>query len=58
MRPFHYLIARPYLKQLFGYQPIGEEGSHERMLGEAIGLRSGDIDWRTRAVFPDASDPH
>jgi hypothetical protein len=31
MRPLHYLISRPYLSHLFGYQPIGEEGQYERM---------------------------
>jgi len=31
MRPFHYLISRPYLSHFFGYTPIGEEGSYERM---------------------------
>ena len=31
MRPLHYLISRPYLSHLFGYRPIGEEGSYERM---------------------------
>lgn len=31
MRPLHYLISRPYLDHFFGYTPIGEEGSYERM---------------------------
>jgi len=31
MRPFQYLISRPYLDKVFGYQPIGEEGSYDRM---------------------------
>jgi len=31
MRPLHYLISRPYLSHFFGYRPIGEEGSYERM---------------------------
>jgi len=31
MRPFHYLISRPYLDHVFGYTPIGEEGTYERM---------------------------
>lgn len=31
MRPLHYLISRPYLSHLFGYRPIGEDGSYERM---------------------------
>jgi hypothetical protein len=31
MRPFHYLISRPYLDHFFGYTPIGEEGTYERM---------------------------
>jgi hypothetical protein len=31
MRPFHYLISRPYLSHLFGYRPVGEEGTYERM---------------------------
>ena len=31
MRPLHYLISRPYLSHLFGYTPIGEEGTYERM---------------------------
>lgn len=31
MRPFHYLISRPYLDKIFGYQPIGEEGTYSRM---------------------------
>ena len=28
MRPLHYLISRPYLSHLFGYTPIGEEGTY------------------------------
>lgn len=35
MRPFHYLISRPYLDKFFGYTEIGEEGSTER-LGERM----------------------
>jgi len=31
MRPFHYLVSRPYLDKIFGYTPIGEEGSYNRM---------------------------
>jgi hypothetical protein len=31
MRPFHYLVSRPYLNHFFGYTPIGEEGTYERM---------------------------
>ncbi|MGH7789334.1 MAG: hypothetical protein ACRERC_20860 [Candidatus Binatia bacterium] len=31
MRPFHYIISRPYLDRFFGYEPIGEEGSVTRM---------------------------
>jgi hypothetical protein len=31
MRPFHYLISRPYLDNVFGYEPIGEEGMYSRM---------------------------
>ena len=31
MRPFQYLISRPYLDHFFGYTPIGEEGTYERM---------------------------
>ena len=31
MRPLHYLISRPYLNRFFGYTPIGEEGTYERM---------------------------
>ena len=31
MRPFHYLISRPYLSNVFGYEPIGEEGMYSRM---------------------------
>jgi len=33
MRPFHYLISRPYLDKFFGYTEIGEEGVGEH-LGE------------------------
>ena len=31
MRPLHYLISRPYLSRVFGYTPVGEEGTYERM---------------------------
>jgi hypothetical protein len=31
MRPFHYIVSRPGLDRVFGYQPIGEEGSYNRM---------------------------
>lgn len=31
MRPFHYLISRPYLDRIFGYETIGEEGTYSRM---------------------------
>lgn len=31
MRPLHYLISRPYLNRVFGYTPIGEEGTYQRM---------------------------
>ena len=31
MRPFHYLVSRPYLSHFFGYTEIGEEGNTERM---------------------------
>ena len=31
MRPLHYLISRPYLNNVFGYKPIGEEGVYSRM---------------------------
>jgi hypothetical protein len=31
MRPFHFLISRPYLSNVFGYKPIGEEGVYSRM---------------------------
>lgn len=31
MRPFHYLVSRPYLDRIFGYTPIGEEGTYNRM---------------------------
>lgn len=31
MRPFHYVISRPGLDKFFGYTPIGEEGSYDRM---------------------------
>jgi len=31
MRPFQYLISRPYLDKIFGYEAIGEEGSYNRM---------------------------
>jgi len=31
MRPLHYLISRPYLDKMFGYTPVGEEGSYNRM---------------------------
>lgn len=31
MRPFHYVVSRPYLDRFFGYTPIGEEGTYTRM---------------------------
>ncbi|MEO8602453.1 MAG: hypothetical protein ABI629_07755 [bacterium] len=31
MRPFQYLVSRPYLDKIFGYEPIGEEGTYNRM---------------------------
>ena len=31
MRPLHYVISRPGLDRFFGYTPIGEEGSYNRM---------------------------
>jgi len=31
MRPLHFLISRPYLNRFFGYTPIGDEGTYERM---------------------------
>ena len=31
MRPLHYIVSRPGLDRVFGYQPIGEEGSFNRM---------------------------
>lgn len=31
MRPFHYVVSRPGLDHVFGYQPIGEEGNYNRM---------------------------
>lgn len=31
MRPLHYIVSRPGLDQLFGYEPIGEEGTYNRM---------------------------
>ena len=31
MRPFHYIVSRPYLNRFFGYTEIGEEGTYERM---------------------------
>ena len=31
MRPFHYIVSRPGLDRIFGYQPIGEEGNYNRM---------------------------
>ena len=31
MRPFHYIVSRPYLNHFFGYTEIGEEGTHEHM---------------------------
>lgn len=31
MRPFHYIVSRPGLDKVFGYQPIGEEGNYNRM---------------------------
>jgi hypothetical protein len=36
MRPLHYLVSRPYLSHLFGYTPIGEEGSYQAT-GERMG---------------------
>jgi len=31
MRPLHYVISRPGLDKFFGYTPVGEEGSYNRM---------------------------
>ncbi len=31
MRPFHYLISRPYLSHFFGYHSVAEEGTSEHM---------------------------
>jgi hypothetical protein len=31
MRPFHYVVSRPGLDRVFGYEPIGEEGTYSRM---------------------------
>lgn len=31
MRPFHYVVSRPGLDKVFGYEPIGEEGTYNRM---------------------------
>jgi hypothetical protein len=31
MRPFHYIISRPYLNKFFGYEPIGDEVIYSRM---------------------------
>ncbi len=31
MRPLHYVISRPGLDKFFGYTPVGEEGSSNRM---------------------------
>ena len=31
MRPLHYIVSRPGLDRVFGYQPIGEEGNYNRM---------------------------
>ena len=31
MRPFHYIVSRPGLDKVFGYEPIGEEGTYSRM---------------------------
>jgi hypothetical protein len=31
MRPLHYVVSRPGLDRVFGYQPIGEEGNYNRM---------------------------
>lgn len=31
MRPFHYVVSRPGLDRVFGYEPIGEEGNYNRM---------------------------
>jgi hypothetical protein len=34
-RPFHYIISRPHLRNLFGYYPPDEEGTY-RKLGERL----------------------
>jgi hypothetical protein len=34
-RPFHYIISRPHLRNIFGYYPPSEEGEYRR-LGERI----------------------
>ena len=34
-RPFHFVISRPYVNKVFGYRPLGEEGSYRR-LGERL----------------------
>lgn len=31
MRPLHFIVSRPYLDKVFGYEPIGEEGAYSRM---------------------------
>ncbi len=31
MRPFQYVVSRPYLDKIFGYTPVGEEGTYNRM---------------------------
>lgn len=31
MRPFHYLISRPKLDNMFGYKPLDEESTYSRM---------------------------
>jgi hypothetical protein len=31
MRPLHYVISRPGLDKFFGYTPVGEEGTYNRM---------------------------
>lgn len=34
-RPFHYIISRPYLDNVFGYRPLVEEGEY-RKYGERL----------------------
>lgn len=34
-RPFHYIISRPHLRNIFGYYPPDEEGTYRR-LGERL----------------------